>query len=170
MFVGNAAPGAMVTGGGRLRRAGLVRCAAQRETSRPGRGDDLELSGQVALVGETLPSNVGGRPAGLERAASGEGSRAGLVPSRGFRPGSESPTMGWVAFLIAVLYVCLGFAAGTLLSRRNAAAAAASAPEPPPDEDQPFTFRSDQAAEFLDRIHKLTSNVRSEEHTSELQS
>jgi diguanylate cyclase (GGDEF)-like protein len=64
--------------------------------------------------------------------------------------------MGWVAFLVAVLYVFLGFAAGTWLSRRSAAAHAASLPA---DEDQPFSFRSDQAAEFLDRIHKLTSNV-----------
>src|SRR5262249_35820150 len=88
-----------------------------------------------------------------------EGLRAGHAPSRGFSPGSESLTMGWVAFLIAVLYVCLGFAAGTLLSRRTAAAAAACAPPAPPEDDQTFNIRSDQAAEFLDRIHKLASNV-----------
>src|SRR5262245_14423124 len=99
------------------------------------------------------------RPVVLERAASGEGLQTDCVRIGRLLSGSESLTMGWVAFLIAVLYVCLGFAAGTLLSRRNAAAAAASAPPAPPDEDQAFTFRSDQAAEFLDRIHKLTFNV-----------
>ena len=65
--------------------------------------------------------------------------------------------MGMVAFLIAVLYVCLGFAAGTFLSRRGAATVAAKAE--PPEDDKEFNIRGDQAAEFLDRIHKLTSNV-----------
>jgi len=65
--------------------------------------------------------------------------------------------MGMVAFLIAALYVCLGFAAGTFLSRRGAAAVAASAG--PSEDDKEFNIRGDQAAEFLDRIHKLTSNV-----------
>jgi hypothetical protein len=70
--------------------------------------------------------------------------------------------MGWVAFSIAFLYVCLGFAAGTLLSRRGLAAAATAAATPaapPPDDDPIFKIRGDQAAEFLDRIHKLTSHV-----------
>jgi diguanylate cyclase (GGDEF)-like protein len=65
--------------------------------------------------------------------------------------------MGTVAFLIAVLYVCLGFAAGTFLSRRGAAAVAAKSGEP--EDDREFKIRGDQAAEFLDRIHQLTSNV-----------
>jgi diguanylate cyclase (GGDEF)-like protein len=65
--------------------------------------------------------------------------------------------MGMVAFLIAVLYVCLGFAAGTFLSRRGAATAAAKAG--PSEDDKEFNIRGDQAAEFLDRIHKLTTNV-----------
>lgn len=70
--------------------------------------------------------------------------------------------MGTVAFLIAVLYVCLGFAAGTFLSRRAAPAAAAPPAAPPPPGDGTFNIRGDQAAEFLDRIHRLTSNVDSD--------
>ncbi len=66
--------------------------------------------------------------------------------------------MGWVAFLISALYVCLGFAAGTFLSRRGIIHGAAPADEPPED-DTSFNIRGDQAAEFIERIHKLTSNV-----------
>ena len=66
--------------------------------------------------------------------------------------------MGWVAFLVAVVYVCLGFAAGTLLSRRRNAAAAAAHP-PAEADDRSFNMRGDQAADFLERIHKLASNV-----------
>ena len=62
--------------------------------------------------------------------------------------------MSIVAFLIAVLYVFLGFAAGTFLSRRVAAPAAA-----PPEDDHSFNIRGDEAAAFLDRIHTLTTNV-----------
>lgn len=71
--------------------------------------------------------------------------------------------MGTVAFLIAVLYVCLGFAAGTWLSRRGLAPVTSGAPgvssSPPPKDGESFNICGDQAAEFLDRIHKLTSNV-----------
>jgi len=71
--------------------------------------------------------------------------------------------MGTVAFLIAVLYVCLGFAAGTWLSRRASAPVPAGAPGnaagPMPKEGDSFNICGDQAAEFLDRIHKLTTNV-----------
>src|SRR5262249_61750427 len=74
--------------------------------------------------------------------------------------------MGTVAFLIAVLYVCLGFAAGTWLSRRGGlpalAGANGSSAEPPPKDSDSFSLCGDQAAEFLDRIHKLTSNVDSD--------
>jgi diguanylate cyclase (GGDEF)-like protein len=72
--------------------------------------------------------------------------------------------MGIVAFLIAVLYVCLGFAAGVWMSRRGAALAmaGASAAEPLREDEDTFNIRGDQAAEFLDRIHKLTSNVDSD--------
>ncbi len=72
--------------------------------------------------------------------------------------------MGIVAFLIAVLYVCLGFAAGVWMSRRGGALAGApaGAAESPPEDEETFNIRGDQAAEFLDRIHKLTSNVGSD--------
>jgi diguanylate cyclase (GGDEF)-like protein len=62
--------------------------------------------------------------------------------------------MSIVAFLIAVLYVFLGFAAGSFLSRRAVAPAAS-----PTEDDNSFNIRGDEAAEFLDRIHKLTTHV-----------
>jgi diguanylate cyclase (GGDEF)-like protein len=67
--------------------------------------------------------------------------------------------MGWVAFLISALYVCLGFAAGTFLSRRGMIAASGPADAEAPENDLSFNIRGDQAAEFIERIHKLTSNV-----------
>src|SRR5262245_13380185 len=74
--------------------------------------------------------------------------------------------MNFIAFASAALFVCLGFAAGTYLTRRGLAAArAAAAPEPPapaPSADSVFEIRGDKAAEFLDRIHKLTANVDSD--------
>src|SRR5579863_5926140 len=71
--------------------------------------------------------------------------------------------MTLIAFAIAALYVCLGFAAGTILSRRTQMTVAAATPQPaaPPGERE-FEIRGDKAAEFLDRIHKLTANVDSD--------
>ena len=70
-------------------------------------------------------------------------------------------SMGWVAFLIAVLYVCLGFAAGTLLSRRGIIGPAAAAPPPRPkdEEEDSFKISGEQAAEFIASIQKLATNV-----------
>ena len=71
--------------------------------------------------------------------------------------------MTFIAFGIAALYVCLGFAAGTILNRRTVVAAAApSEPAPAPTGEQEFEIRGDKAAEFLDRIHKLTADVDSD--------
>lgn len=66
--------------------------------------------------------------------------------------------MGWVAFVIAVLYVCLGFAVGTYLSRHGFIAAA-KPPAPPADGQRSFILREDQAAEFIARIGELATNV-----------
>lgn len=70
------------------------------------------------------------------------------------------------AFAIAALFVCLGFAAGAYLTRRGntvaATAAATDATPPASSSDSIFEIRGDKAAEFLDRIHKLTANVDSD--------
>jgi len=68
--------------------------------------------------------------------------------------------MSIVAFLIAVTYVCLGFTAGSFLSRRGAAVAGGASPSQ--DEDAAFNLCGNQAAEFLDRMHRLTSDVDSD--------
>lgn len=71
--------------------------------------------------------------------------------------------MTFIAFGIAALYVCLGFAAGTFLTRRGSAAAAPPPPPAPgPTGNPEFEIRGDKAAEFLDRIHKLTADVDSD--------
>ena len=75
--------------------------------------------------------------------------------------------MTFIAFGIAALYVCLGFAAGTILARRSSVVtgvvtATPSLPAPTPAAEQVFEIRGDKAAEFLDRIHKLTANVDSD--------
>jgi diguanylate cyclase len=71
--------------------------------------------------------------------------------------------MTFIAFAIAALYVCLGFAAGTILTRRTTAVTAIpDEPAPPATGEQEFEIRGDRAAEFLDRIHKLTANVDSD--------
>jgi hypothetical protein len=71
--------------------------------------------------------------------------------------------MTFIAFGIAALYVCLGFAAGTFLTRRGSAVAAAPpVPAPAPAGEPEFEIRGDKAAEFLDRIHKLTADVDSD--------
>ena len=70
--------------------------------------------------------------------------------------------MGLIAFLIAVLYVCLGFAAGTLLSRRNSSTAAPAGTGTPLSDQDTFNICGDQAAEFIDWIHNLTTNVNSD--------
>jgi diguanylate cyclase (GGDEF)-like protein len=71
--------------------------------------------------------------------------------------------MTFIAFAIAALYVCLGFAAGTILTRRTSVVTAAPAePAPPPTGEQEFEIRGDKAAEFLDRINRLTADVDSD--------
>jgi diguanylate cyclase len=72
--------------------------------------------------------------------------------------------MTFIAFGLAALYVCLGFAAGTILARRTSVVAAAGpvVPAPPATTEPGFEIRGDKAAEFLDRIHKLTANVDSD--------
>src|SRR5579872_2724865 len=71
--------------------------------------------------------------------------------------------MTFIAFGLAALYVCLGFAAGTILARRTTVVAAAGPAAPtPPTAEQGFEIRGDKAAEFLDRIHKLTADVDSD--------
>ena len=71
--------------------------------------------------------------------------------------------MTFIAFAIAALYVCLGFAAGTILTRRTPVVTAVLAePASPPTGEQEFEIRGDKAAEFLDRIHKLTADVDSD--------
>jgi len=71
--------------------------------------------------------------------------------------------MTLIAFIIAASYVCLGFAVGTFLTRRGSAPVAPAEPPPPAEAGEPvFEIRGDQAAEFLDRIHKLTANVDSD--------
>ena len=75
--------------------------------------------------------------------------------------------MTFIAFGIAALSVCLGFAAGTILARRSSVetggvTATPSRPAPTPAAEQGFEIRGDKAAEFLDRIHKLTANVDSD--------
>jgi diguanylate cyclase len=70
------------------------------------------------------------------------------------------------AFAIAALFVCLGFAAGAFLTRRGQTGVVAgpsnTAALPSPSADSIFEIRGDKAAEFLDRIHKLTANVDSD--------
>ncbi|HEY3966697.1 MAG TPA: GGDEF domain-containing protein [Planctomycetaceae bacterium] len=70
------------------------------------------------------------------------------------------------AFAIAALFVCLGFAAGAFLTRRGTAdkvTGAGSTTSPPAaGAESVFEIRGDRAAEFLDRIHKLTANVDSD--------
>lgn len=70
--------------------------------------------------------------------------------------------MTLIAFAIAALYVCLGFAAGTILTRRTQMVVAAPAEPAAPPGEKEFEIRGDKAAEFLDRIHKLTANVDSD--------
>lgn len=70
--------------------------------------------------------------------------------------------MSLVAFLIAFLYVCLGFGAATLLSRRSAAAAAPANAPPAPPEEKTFEITGDQATEFIERIHNLTTSLDSD--------
>jgi diguanylate cyclase len=71
--------------------------------------------------------------------------------------------MTLIAFIIAASYVCLGFAVGTILTRRGTASAPPAEASPPaPAGENVFEIRGDQAAEFLDRIHKLTANVDSD--------
>ena len=55
--------------------------------------------------------------------------------------------------------MCLGFAAGTILSRRGIIGPAAPAAPPPAEEEGSFNLRADQAAEFIEHIQKLTCNV-----------
>jgi diguanylate cyclase len=67
---------------------------------------------------------------------------------------------GLVAFVLSVVYVCLGYALGTYMTRRGASRRSekrGAAEHAAPESGTPMT--ADEAATFLERIQQVTSDV-----------
>jgi diguanylate cyclase len=65
-----------------------------------------------------------------------------------------------IAFLLAVVYVCLGYAVGVFMTRRGAVRRVSSGrAENPSASEVAVPMTSDEASTFLERIQQVTTNV-----------